>query len=131
MSRFSEMDHDSFSNTANIGAGLTWDDVYAALVPHGVNVLGGRVPGVGVAGLTLGGGNILFVSDHAGFHRSYDSTGYSWKSNQYGLTVDSVVAFELVKPNGTIAMVTATSDPDLFVGLKVTGFCLDYSLLWF
>ena len=30
-----------------------------ALEPSGVNVVGGRVAGVGVAGLTLGGGNHL------------------------------------------------------------------------
>lgn len=30
--------------------------VYAALAPYGVNVVGGRVSGVGVAGFTLGGG---------------------------------------------------------------------------
>jgi hypothetical protein len=46
------------SQTADIGAGLFWDDVYAALELHGVNVVGGRtteVP-VGVAGFTWGGG---------------------------------------------------------------------------
>lgn len=56
MSRFSEVVYDSTTQTATIGAGLVWDDVYAALEPHGVNVVGGRVPGVGVAGFTLGGG---------------------------------------------------------------------------
>ena len=30
-----------------------------ALEPTGVNVIGGRIPGVGVAGLTLGGGEPL------------------------------------------------------------------------
>jgi hypothetical protein len=56
MSRFSEVVYDSTTQTATIGAGLTWDNVYAALEPYGVNVVGGRVPGVGVAGFTLGGG---------------------------------------------------------------------------
>ena len=56
MSRFSEVVYDSTTQTVMIGAGLTWDEVYAALEPHGVNVVGGRVPGVGVAGFTLGGG---------------------------------------------------------------------------
>jgi FAD/FMN-containing dehydrogenase len=44
------------SQTVDIGAGLYWDDVYAALEPHGVNVVGGRMSGVGVAGVILGGG---------------------------------------------------------------------------
>lgn len=40
----------------NVGAGLIWDDVYAALEPLGVNVIGARATGIGVAGFTLGGG---------------------------------------------------------------------------
>jgi FAD/FMN-containing dehydrogenase len=62
MSRFSAVTYDPAEQTATIGAGLIWDDVYAALEPYGVNVVGGRVSGVGVAGFTLGGG-ILTHSD--------------------------------------------------------------------
>ncbi|PWW76871.1 FAD-binding domain-containing protein [Tuber magnatum] len=39
---------------ASIGPGNRWDAVYEALARHGVGVLGGRVPDVGVAGLILG-----------------------------------------------------------------------------
>jgi hypothetical protein len=39
---------------ADIGAGLVWDDVYAALELHGVNVVGGRT--TEVPGFTWGGG---------------------------------------------------------------------------
>lgn len=56
MPRFSDVIYDRAAQTATIGMGLVWDDVYAALDPHGVNVVGGRVSGVGVAGFTLGGG---------------------------------------------------------------------------
>jgi hypothetical protein len=59
MYRFSDVVYNPGSQTADIGAGLIWDDVYAALESHGVNVVGGRVSGVGVAGLTLGGGSLL------------------------------------------------------------------------
>ncbi|KAH7904379.1 FAD-binding domain-containing protein [Hygrophoropsis aurantiaca] len=99
MSKFSEIKYDASSQTVEIGSGLLWDDVYAALEPHGVNVVGGRVTGVGVAGFILGG-------------------GYSWLTNQYGLTVDTVTAFELVMPNGTVTEVTETSQPELFFGLR-------------
>ncbi|KAG8682618.1 hypothetical protein FRC08_014849 [Ceratobasidium sp. 394] len=85
--------------TVDIGSGLVWDDVYSALEPHAVTVVGGRVSGVGVGGFTLGG-------------------GYSWLSNQYGLTIDTVTAFEIVLPNGTITTATETTNPDLFFGLK-------------
>ncbi|KAF8156106.1 FAD-binding domain-containing protein [Crassisporium funariophilum] len=99
MYRFSDVIYDAPSQTVQIGPGLIWDDVYAALEPHNVNVVGGRVTGVGVAGFILGG-------------------GYSWKTNQYGLTIDTVTAFELVKPSGSIVTVTQASDPNLFFGLK-------------
>lgn len=56
MYRFSEVSYHPESNTADVGSGLIWDDVYAALEPYAVNVVGGRVSGVGVAGFTLGGG---------------------------------------------------------------------------
>ncbi|OBZ76960.1 Bifunctional solanapyrone synthase [Grifola frondosa] len=99
MSRFGGVNYDPTAQTAEIGAGLIWDDVYAALEPFAVNVVGGRVTGVGVAGFTLGG-------------------GYSWKTNQYGLTIDTAEAFELVLPNGTVSTITQSSYPDLFFGLK-------------
>ncbi|RXW13917.1 hypothetical protein EST38_g11935 [Candolleomyces aberdarensis] len=87
------------SQTVEIGTGLKWDDVYAALEPHGVSVAGGRVTDVGVGGFTLGG-------------------GYSWKTNQHGLTIDTVSAFELVKPNGDVVKVMEAHDSELFFGLK-------------
>ena len=56
MRRFKDIKVAVGGATVEVGAGLTWDYVYAALEPHGINVVGARVPGVGVAGLTLGGG---------------------------------------------------------------------------
>ena len=44
--------------------------------------------------------------------------GYSWKSNEYGLTVDSVTQFNLVSPNGTKIIVTEANE-DLWFALKV------------
>jgi hypothetical protein len=45
-------------------------------------------------------------------------TGYSWKSSQYGLTIDTVTEFELVLPSGEIKVVTE-KDEDLWFALKV------------
>jgi FAD/FMN-containing dehydrogenase len=47
MSRFDKVDYDKTSSTVKIGAGLFWDDVYTRLIPDGIKVVGGRVPGVG------------------------------------------------------------------------------------
>jgi FAD/FMN-containing dehydrogenase len=46
--------------------------------------------------------------------------GYSFKTSQYGLTVDNIARFELVLPNGTITNVTS-KDEDLWFGLRVSG----------
>jgi FAD/FMN-containing dehydrogenase len=101
------------------GAGLTWDKVYEALEPHGVNVAGGRAPGVGVGGLILGGGVLKILRSPRLSIDDVVYLGYSWHTNQYGLTIDTVEAFELVKPNGEVVEVTHESDPELFFALKV------------
>ncbi|KAH9957078.1 FAD-binding domain-containing protein [Russula dissimulans] len=98
MTRFNKVKVDKAASTVEIGAGLMWDDVYRALDGTGLNVLGGRVSGVGVAGFILGG-------------------GYSWKTNQYGLTIDTMDSYELVLPDGTVQIVTP-SDEDLWFGLR-------------
>ncbi|KAI0058465.1 FAD-binding domain-containing protein [Artomyces pyxidatus] len=98
MARFSEITVDKASQTVDVGAGVTWDEVYIALEPVGVNVVGGRIPGVGVAGVTLGG-------------------GYSWKSNRFGLALDNIQAYELVLPNGTVTTVTQANE-DLWFALR-------------
>ncbi len=56
MTRFKDITYDAKTQTAAIGAGNIWDDVYEALNARGVNILGGRVSQIGVAGFTLGGG---------------------------------------------------------------------------
>jgi FAD/FMN-containing dehydrogenase len=47
-------------------------------------------------------------------------SGYSYKSSQYGLTVDNIAGYELVLPNGTVRYVTS-KDEDLWFGLRVSG----------
>ena len=59
MTRFNDVDLDTASGTVTVGSGLLWDGVYVALAPHNMTVTGGRAPGVGVAGLSLGGGRGL------------------------------------------------------------------------
>ncbi|EIN06230.1 FAD-binding domain-containing protein, partial [Punctularia strigosozonata HHB-11173 SS5] len=99
MSWFNEVVYDASTSSVSVGSGLIWDDVYAALIPLGVNVVGGRSSGVGVAGLTLGG-------------------GYSYLSNQHGLSHDNVLGYEVVVPSGTVVNVTENAYPDLFFALR-------------
>ncbi|ESK84493.1 FAD-binding domain-containing protein [Moniliophthora roreri MCA 2997] len=99
LSRFNAVEYDASTSTVKIGGGQIWSDVYTQLAPSGVKVVGGRVPGVGVGGLALGG-------------------GYSYHTDQYGLTVDTIVSHDLVMPNGTFVTVTNETDSELFFALK-------------
>ncbi len=63
LARFNDTKVNSEDGTVEVGPGLTWDQVYTALDLTGVNVVGGRVPGIGVAGLTLGGGKCRLLTD--------------------------------------------------------------------
>ncbi len=46
-------------------------------------------------------------------------SGYSFKTSQYGLTVDNIAGFEVVLPNGIIINVTP-KDEDLWFALRVS-----------
>jgi hypothetical protein len=122
MTRFRDIVIHEDSMTVEIGAGLTWTDVYEYLGPKGLNVVGGRLNGVGVAGLTLGGGECLFFPGYRSYRLKGHThvAGYSWKTNQYGLTADTVTEFldQLVLPSGEVKVVTE-QDEDLWFGLKV------------
>ncbi len=56
MARFNQVVYHPETNTVDIPTGITWDDVYEALDPYNVNVVGGRVSGIGATGFMLGGG---------------------------------------------------------------------------
>ncbi|WYZ45126.1 hypothetical protein EsH8_VIII_000442 [Colletotrichum jinshuiense] len=89
--------------TVSVGAGLRWRDVYSYVQPSGLAVVGGRIGGVGVSGLLLGG-------------------GISFYSNQYGFAADNVVRYQAVLSSGIIVEATATNAySDLFWALKGGG----------
>jgi FAD/FMN-containing dehydrogenase len=117
MTRFNKVTVNQAASTVEVGAGLVWDDVYKALDGTGLNVAGGRVSGVGVAGFILGGGEWSPFSILLWLTISTQK-GYSWKANQYGLTIDTVEAFNLVLPDGTFQIVTSLNE-DLWFGLRV------------
>ncbi|KAI0051841.1 FAD-binding domain-containing protein [Auriscalpium vulgare] len=98
LKRFTTLSINNSASTVDIGPGLLWADVYTGLSAQGLNVVGGRLSQVGVPGLVLGG-------------------GFSWLSNEHGLAVDNVKAFELVLPNGQIKTITQ-ADEDLWFALR-------------
>lgn len=99
MNRFNEVSYDKTKGVVKYGSGLVWDDVYRGLEQYDVKVTGGRVSDVGVAGFSLGG-------------------GYSFLTNQYGLTSDGIVAYDFVTATGKILHVTRCKYPDLFFLLQ-------------
>ncbi|PXX68711.1 FAD/FMN-containing dehydrogenase [Nocardia tenerifensis] len=93
---------DAERRVARVGAGANWGQVQAAAGAHGLTGLAGSNPVVGVTGYTLGG-------------------GLSWFSRKYGWASDAVRAFEIVDATGAEAVVTASSDPELFWALRGGG----------
>jgi len=69
MTRFKDINVDPAAGTVEVGAGRTWDQVYAALEPYGITVVGARTPGVAVAGCTLGGCRRLSLPDVSNGYR--------------------------------------------------------------
>jgi FAD/FMN-containing dehydrogenase len=55
-SAFTSIEYNGVAKTVRFGAGLKWEELYAALEQYGVSVPGGRMPGIGVGGFILGGG---------------------------------------------------------------------------
>jgi len=102
LTRFNQNSFNRTTGTAKVGTGQLGEEVYQALEPFNVSIAVGRISGVGVGGFTLGG-------------------GYSWTTNQVGLSCDTVVEFEVALPTGKVVTATNTSNADLFFGLKGGG----------
>ena len=56
LKRLNQVELSEDKSIVTLGFGQSWADAYAALDGTGVGVVGGRVPGPGVGGFTLGGG---------------------------------------------------------------------------
>ena len=96
------LDIDVEGRTAWVGAGLTAGAVTAATAAHGLAVGFGDTGSVGVSGITLGGG-----------------VGYL--SRAHGLTVDNLLAADVVLADGRVVRADAGQHPDLFWALRGGG----------
>lgn len=102
VSGLSDVNVDLARGEAVVGAGVRLLDLYRRLSGYGVTVPGGTCGGVGIAGLTLGG-------------------GIGFLSRQYGLTCDNLLAVDLVDANGNTLLASEQEHPDLFWALRGGG----------
>jgi FAD/FMN-containing dehydrogenase len=93
---------DPAARVVRVGGGATWGRVAATLAPHGLGLTAGDTAGVGVGGLTLGG-------------------GIGWMVRKHGLAIDNLVAARVVTAAGQVLVAGEDENPELFWALRGGG----------
>jgi FAD/FMN-containing dehydrogenase len=93
---------DPAGRTAQVQGGALWGDVDHETQAHGLATTGGIVGHTGVAGLTLGG-------------------GIGWLMRKHGLTIDNMLAADVVTAEGSVVRASADEHTDLFWALRGGG----------
>ena len=96
------IDVDAGDRTAWVETGLTAVEVANAAAAHGLAIGFGDTGSVGIGGITLGGG-----------------VGYL--ARKFGLTIDDLLAADVVTADGEIHRVDAETEPDLFWSIRGGG----------
>lgn len=102
LARIRGLDIDAGRRTAWAGSGLTAAEYVTAAGGHGLVTGFGDTGSVGIGGITLGGGIGFLV-------------------RKYGLTVDDLLAAELVTADGQLRRVDSEQHPDLFWAIRGGG----------
>ncbi len=93
---------DPVARTVRVEAGCLTAEVDHATHAFGLATPTGTIGSTGIAGLTLGG-------------------GIGHLSRQHGLTIDNLLAADVVLADGSLVTATADEHPDLFWGLRGGG----------
>jgi FAD/FMN-containing dehydrogenase len=93
---------DASSKTVRVEPGVTLGELDAATQEHGLALPVGINSTTGIAGLTLGG-------------------GFGWLSRKNGMTIDNLIAADVVTANGDLVRASAEDHPDLFWALRGGG----------
>jgi len=102
LSPMSHVHVDPKKKTVMVGAGALWRDVDHATHAFGLAVPSGIISTTGVAGLTLGG-------------------GIGYLTRRYGLTIDNLLAVEIVLADGRFVTADARENADLFWAVRGGG----------
>ena len=102
VSGMKELDIDVEGRTAWAGSGLTAAEYSTAAGAYGLATGFGDTGSVGIGGITLGGGVGFLVRKH-------------------GLTVDDLLAADIVTADGRLLRVDARTEPDLFWAIRGGG----------
>src|SRR5438874_4243300 len=93
---------DPAARTAMVGGGCVWGDVDHATHAFGLATPSGVISTTGVGGLTLGG-------------------GIGHLTRQYGLTIDNLLAADVVLADGEFVVASADENSDLFWAIRGGG----------
>ena len=93
---------DPAARTVRVGGGCTWGDVDHATHAFGLAVPSGIISTTGVGGLTLGG-------------------GMGHLTRQYGLTIDNLLAADVVLADGRFVVASRDENSDLFWAIRGGG----------
>jgi hypothetical protein len=102
LSLLKSIEVDPKARTVRVGGGCTWGEVDAATNEFGLATPSGIISTTGVGGLTLGG-------------------GIGHLTRKFGLTIDNLLAAELVLANGDQVRASADENPDLFWAIRGGG----------
>ncbi len=102
LSAMRAVDVDPARREVRVQGGCVWNDVDKATSPHGLAVPTGFISSTGVGGLTLGG-------------------GLGYLTRRYGLTIDNLLAVDIVLADGRFITTSATEHADLFWAVRGGG----------
>jgi FAD/FMN-containing dehydrogenase len=102
LSRMKGIHVDPVARTARVAAGCVWGDVDHATHFFGFATPSGFISTTGVAGLTLGG-------------------GIGYLTRRYGLTIDNLLAVDMVLADGRFVTANDKENPDLFWAVRGGG----------